>query len=71
MLVFLFMETQKNRTAIESASPDFLVSCFLFVMFLNRPKGATSLTDLLLKFVRSETKREGESDIKNNDLKCH
>ena len=40
-------------------------------MFFHRPMGATSLTDLLSKLVYSETKGEGTSDIKNNDLTCY
>ena len=52
---------------VEAATFMFLVR----LKFFHSPMGATSLTDLLSKPVCSETKREGKSDIKNNDLNCH
>ena len=47
------------------------------LLFLDRGKVfhramcATSLTNLLSKLVCPETKGEGESEIKRNDLSCH
>ena len=63
------METQKNRgvSIVEAMTFWFLVR----LKFFHRPMGAMSLTDLLSKLVYSETKREGKSQIKNNDVNCH
>ena len=64
---FLSIKTQKTPSAIESQG------YALFLVrgkFFHRPMGAT-LTDLLSKLVCSETKGEGKSEIKTNDLNCH
>ena len=63
------METQESRGVFQSFW--FLVRFTVRFKFFHRPMGTTSLTDLLSKLVCSETKREGKSDIKNNDLSCH
>ena len=56
---------------VEAMTFWFLVRFTVLFKLFHRPRGTTSFTDLLSKLVCSETKREGKSDIKNNDLNCH
>ena len=66
---FLFVESHKNPSAIESRP---CLSGFLLLgfSFFQRSMGATLLTDLPSKLVCSKTKGEGESEIKRSDLNC-